>query len=288
MGALSSPSLESTVADAVAVGRAAGLRVEEPTVLRQSLNVLVWLRPAAVVARVQAGTALVRTVEALDDSLALAQFLVQAGLPVGPPADEVDPGPHIGPTTGQAMTLWRHLDLVDEPVDPVAVGRSLAELHAVAAGYVGPLRHVGPLAEIERLIEVARPVRPGLASRLREYRRRIEVPEGPVQALHGDSHLANVVATRDGLRWLDWEESWRGPVAWDLASMEHRHVVFGELSAEIGAAMTAYGRVDRAAVDAWQPVVALWAAAWGIVGAGRGELGDGAIRRLAWLDERLG
>lgn len=44
-------------------------------------------------------------------------------------------------------------------------------------------------------------------------------PAGPpaAQVLHGDAHPGNLVATPAGWRWIDLEETCRGPVRWDLA-----------------------------------------------------------------------
>jgi hypothetical protein len=90
------------------------------------------------------------------------------------------------------------------------------------------------------------------------------------------------------MRWLDWEESWRGPIGWDLASMDHRRRVFGELDVEIGRALEGYGPHDEDALEAWAPVVALWAAAWGVAAADRTALlDDRTTTRLAWLEARL-
>jgi Ser/Thr protein kinase RdoA (MazF antagonist) len=281
--------VEDLVADAAGVGRALGLPVDDPLVLKNSLNVLVWLRPSPVVARIQVLTGLVRGPDALADSLALARYLADAGLPVSPPVHEVDAGPHVG-ATGRAMTFWRHLDVLDEPVDPVAAGRTLRRLHEVGATYDGPLRHVGPVEEIERLAALLAPHQPDEAARLRRLRDAIALPDLPVQAVHGDAHLGNVAMTSDGLRWLDWEESWRGPVGWDLACLEHQRRTFGQLTGEIGSALESYGPYDADAVEAWLPVVALWAASWGLVGGleGRERWTDTARTRLAWLEDRLG
>src|SRR4029453_9332529 len=153
------------VADAAAVGRGLGLAVDDPVVLKDSLNLLVWLRPSPVVVRVQARTGLVRGPEALADSLTLARMLVDAGLPVSPPVDDVDPGPHVG-ATGRAMTLWRHLDVRDDAVDPAFVGSTLRQLHDAAAAYEGPMRHAGPVEEIGRLAAILARERPDDAARV--------------------------------------------------------------------------------------------------------------------------
>jgi aminoglycoside phosphotransferase (APT) family kinase protein len=273
---------------AVDVGRALGLVVERPVVLKNSLNLVVRLAPTPVVARVAARTAVLRGTEPLADAVALAAWLAEAGLPVARPTALVDPGPHVGPG-GWAMTLWELQHVVDRPADPIFTGRSLRAIHEAAAGYPGSLRHVGPLAEIERLLVVAEDAKPADVDRLRAYAARVELPSLPAQPVHGDAHLGNVMVTTRGAVWGDWEESWRGPVAWDLAALDHRRRVHGELTGEIGAALRAYGAYDRGAVEAWGDVVTLWAAAWGIVFARElPRLGEGTNRRLAWLAERFG
>lgn len=279
------------IADAVAVGRSVGLRVDDPVVLSDNLNLIVELRPAPVVARVAVRTGLVRTADALGDSLHLAAFLAEEGLPVAPPVDEVDPGPHLGPLTGRPMTLWRRLVAPSPavPADPSEAGRSLRAIHNASVRYTGPLRHLGPLEEISRLADMIEPRRPRDAARIRRLEAAIVLPDAPVQAVHGDAHLGNVHVGTAGQVWIDWEESWRGPIAWDLAALDHRRRVFDELHVEIGAAFGAYGEVDGDAIAAWAPAVALWALAWGTFGAIElGEdISDNAKRRLRWLEQRL-
>jgi Ser/Thr protein kinase RdoA (MazF antagonist) len=276
------------VADAVVVGRRLGLAVDDPVVLKDSLNLLVWLRPSPVVARIQARTGLVRGPEALADSLALARFLADAGQPVSPPVEDIDAGPHVA-ATGRAMTFWRYLDVRDEPADPFEVGRSLRRIHEAAAAYDGPLRHVGPVEEIGRLAALLAPHRPEEAAHVIHLRDAIELPVLPAQAVHGDAHLGNVAMTSGGLCWLDWEESWRGPIAWDLACLDHQRRTFGERTHEIGRALEGYGAYDAEAAEAWLPVVALWAATWGLVGGLEGREGwtENARRRLSWLEAHL-
>jgi phosphotransferase family enzyme len=287
--ALGVPDAADLVADAVAIARGYGLRVDDPVVLKDSLNLLVWLRPSPVVARIHARTSLVRSPDAAADSLALARHLAAAGLPVSPPADDVDPGPHTG-TTGPSMTFWRHLDVSPEAPDPVEAGRSLRELHEAMATYPGRLSHVGPLDEIARLARLLAPHRPDEAARILALRERLDLPDLAVQPLHGDAHVGNVVVASGRLRWLDWEESWRGPIAWDLACVEHRRATFGEAADDIQRALAGYGPYDADAVGAWMPAYALWAAAWGFLGDvdGLDWWVEGARRRLAWAEARLG
>ena len=63
---------------------------------------------------------------------------------------------------------------------------------------------------------------------------------------------------------------------------------YGQLRDETRLAFASYGPYDAGAVDAWLPVIALWAASWGVLGGlERPDWLAGAQRRLAWLDKRL-
>jgi Ser/Thr protein kinase RdoA (MazF antagonist) len=44
-------------------------------------------------------------------------------------------------------------------------------------------------------------------------RRRIDALALPVQAVHGDAHLGNVINTARGPLWNDWGDAFLGPVA---------------------------------------------------------------------------
>ena len=117
---------------------------------------------------------------------------------------------------------------------------------------------------------------------LRRAAERLELPELPVQPIHGDAHSGNVLA---GGRWLDFDEACAGPPEWDLACLRHRLLVFGELGDEIVAALAAYGGYDEDAVAACDPLVVLFTATWGVVT----QPDHPRTRtRLDWLRERVG
>jgi hypothetical protein len=223
---------------AVAVARSHGLRVTAPAVLADRSNLLVYLRPAPVVARVATTTALLRpdVHRWFARELAVAAFLSERGVGVVPPSRELPPGPH--EHDGLAVTFWQHVE-PDPGRAPSAAeaGEALRQLHralrefpAGPAGSAGPGETIelplliSPLVEVPRLldrIESAGSLPPADLARLRGAHERLaEIlvkPSRPVQALHGDAHVRNLLATRDGLLWNDFEDTCRGPVAWDLA-----------------------------------------------------------------------
>src|SRR3954466_14920018 len=122
---------------AVAVAEGNGLRVEEPVVLRDRLNVLIHLRPAPVVARVAGTIARVRPGdEWLRRELAVASSLAAAGAPVVAPSAELPPGPHHH--DARVLSFWTYVPN-DGPVDPAAAGAALRDVHEALRGFQGAL-----------------------------------------------------------------------------------------------------------------------------------------------------
>jgi hypothetical protein len=258
-------------------------------VLAESHNVLVRLDPAPIVARVMARHGS-RQLSRATQSLRLAAWLADRGGQVARPTRDPDPGPHL---LGQLpVTLWE-LVQVEGRVEPADAGRSLRALHELARGYGGELSGGGPLVETRATATQVGAAAPMESRRVLTALDMIEarLPDLsglPVQAIHGDAHLWNVLPTRTGLRWADWEESWRGPIAWDIASLEHRRLVFGEYSDDITTALEAYGPYDTSAVASYAPLVVAWAAALGLLYGLHHDPASSTSHRLDWLDARYG
>jgi thiamine kinase-like enzyme len=88
----------------------------------------------------------------------------------------------------------------------------------------------------------------------------------PHQPLHGDAHMGNLMNTIRGLLWTDWEDTFAGPVEWDVASIIWNAKLLDEDHATVKAILDAYGPVNdealnqsligRAAVmTAWYPIL---------------------------------
>jgi aminoglycoside phosphotransferase (APT) family kinase protein len=165
---------------------------------------------------------------------------------------------------------------------PAEVARSLSELHTALRDYPGELPERGPLDDIGRLLDSFGDRMGGAEPRLRAELDRLgaSVFGGPIQALHGDAHAGNVVATAEGPCWLDFEDSWRGPLGWDLAT----------LAGQDGpAALTGYrGAPDADSLTPFSELRALLGACWGYAIAQRfpARLAE-AQARLAKLLARL-
>ena len=225
------PPTVSTVAAAaaraaVSAAAALGVACTEPVVLADGANVIVHLRPSPVVAKVAASTTAVRSDPAawLQRELDLADFLARAGAPVMMPSPEVPATAH--QAQGHVMSFWTYLKPADGwPPDEATIGAMLRDLHGVLRAYPAPLPTLPPLGDIQAFL--ARPesrLSAADAALLGEAFTRLtndltSASDGaPMQALHGDAGVGNLMATDRSWVWHDFEDSGSGPVAWDLAA----------------------------------------------------------------------
>lgn len=218
------------VAAAVAVARDNGLQVEEPIVLADLFSVMVHLHPAPVVARVSTWTPTLRTpiTDWLTRELAVTTYLSQQGAPVVGPSRELPPGPHS--RDGFAISFWTYVQPDPDRIATMAdCSAMLVDLHAALRSYPGELPVLAPavndipygLAGLDQAGDLLKPADADLlrtaAEQLGPF---MAAPGDDLQPLHGDVHPGNVIATRDGLLWIDFEEVCRGPVEWDLALLD--------------------------------------------------------------------
>jgi hypothetical protein len=204
---------------------------------------------------------------------AVACHLAKCGAPVIPMHPEIPPGPH--ECSGYTLNFWRFVTRIDEKPTPGEIGRTLARCHQILRDFDGPLEPLGILSETLRLLDHAVPcsllsvdeiclLKDCLSTSLAKLHDR------PLQALHGDAHEGNLMHTAQGLLWTDWEDTFLGPVEWDLASIIWNALYLEDDDAGADRIIAAYrnegGRPDaellricliaRAAVmSAWYPVL---------------------------------
>jgi hypothetical protein len=213
------------LAAAVAVAEAHGLRCPDAVILRDQLNVLVHLRPAPVVARVAGSIARVRPGTAWQArEVAIAGHLARAGAPVVAPCAELPPGPHVH--EGRVVSFWCYVAPSDVPVDPVAAGEALHACHEALRDFHGSLPVLGTVTEAEALLArlAAEELIDGatahaLHDRIAQLHAILRELRSPIQPLHGDAHLNNVLNTPEGPLWNDWEDTCLGPLGWDAACL---------------------------------------------------------------------
>jgi Phosphotransferase enzyme family len=208
------------------LARRLGLPCAEPDVLSSRRNLLLHLAPAPIVSRVATLTAWTRRDPAawLAREVAVAAYAAGRGGPVARPASTVAPGPYW--QDGHAISLWDYLPRSPLRPRPAEVGAALARLHQAAAGCPADLGDLSPAREqvsegldaLERDAVLDRATITAL--RAGHARALANLPDtGRVAVLHGDAHAGNLLAADDGWRWIDLEETCRGPVGWDLAAL---------------------------------------------------------------------
>ncbi len=252
---------QRALAAAGTVASAHGLQLEEAVVIYSGSNVLVHLRPAPVVARVMTGTVALHDDPQrwLERETSVLEFLAPSGLAVSP-SRLITPGPHCHDGLWMTFTEWvfevdpgpdvHSAVYVD---DARELGRMLRYLHDALRPYDGTLGGSHELREaIERLLGRLQPVDAqqrdaifSLGARLNALRMVVFESSLPTQALHGDVSQRNLLRTRRRLVWNDFEDTFRGPVHWDVASAVGSLRIQGADTRSIREMLDVYGWNDE-------------------------------------------
>jgi hypothetical protein len=216
------------------VASAYGLTTDEAVLIHSASNVLVHLRPAPVVARVMTGTVALHDDPRrwLEREVAVLEFLAPSGMAVSP-SRVIAPGPHSHDGLWMTFVEWipdvepgPGRDTAADLDDAHGLGRRLRELHDALKPFPGELGGLRELREdIERLLGQLRPADTHESDTIASLRERLEALRAvvfesglPTQALHGDVSLRNLLRTPRRVVWNDFEDTFRGPVHWDVAS----------------------------------------------------------------------
>ncbi len=252
---------ERALAAAGTVASAHGLQVDEAVVIDSGSNVLVRLRPAPIVARVMTGTVALHDDPRrwLEREVSVLGFLAPSGLAVSP-SRSIAPGPHCQDGLWMTFTEWvsevgpapeiRSAVSVD---DARELGRMLARLHDALRPYDRALGGSRELREdIERLLGQLRPADAAQREAIRSLGERLTALGAvvfesslPTQALHGDVSLRNLLRTPHRTVWNDFEDTFRGPVHWDVASAVGSLRIHGDDIRCVDEMLEAYGWEDE-------------------------------------------
>jgi hypothetical protein len=199
---------------------ALGLRVGDAVVVHNSNRVAVRLTPCGVLARVMP---LVQQ-GAGSLEVEVARRLAETGSPVAELAPGVEPRVYVH--DGFAVTLWKYYEPVGPArIAPAEYAQALARLHAGLRQFEVRAPHVTDrVAEAQRLIadpqqtpQLLDPDRELLGGVLRRLSTGIGELGTGEQLLHGEPHVGNLLRTREGLLFTDFETCCRGPVEFDIA-----------------------------------------------------------------------
>jgi hypothetical protein len=203
---------------AITIASRFGLSVAAPVVLSDSNNVVLWLRPAPVVAKVAAGHHRRLAVE-----LAVAKHLLSQSAPIVAPADDLPQQVHY--LGDWEVTFWTYQPHGGHEPDPADLGGALCELHEALLSYRGPLPsyrdELSVVAEVlagtGRIAALPATDRQLLVSALSHFLAELEQLDIEERPLHGSPHSGNLLVLEGAIRFLDFETACVGPLEWDLA-----------------------------------------------------------------------
>jgi hypothetical protein len=197
---------------------------------------------------------------------AIAHHLTENGAPVIPLHPDLPPGPH--EHLGYPINFWEFVTRIDAEPEPGEIGRTLRQCHEIMSRFTEPLPKLAIITESIAILDERQLFPAATQQMLRDHlTKSIEVLSAcPHQPLHGDAHMGNLMNTTRGLLWTDWEDTFAGPVEWDVASIIWNAKLLDEDQATVNAILDAYGPVDeqalqqsligRAAVmTAWYPIL---------------------------------
>jgi hypothetical protein len=208
---------------AIAVARRFGMAAIEPVMLSDSNNVVAWLRPSLLVAKVGTGHH-----RRLGMELSVAQHLVSCGAPVVRPSDLLPQKVHAA--GGFEVTFWEYQRPSSREPGNHELTNALSELHQALVGYRGPLPSYR--VELEAAARILRepaqvPALPAndravLLAALARFGSELARHPAAERPLHGSPHSSNTIVTRAGIRFIDLETACTGPLEWDLAHVGER------------------------------------------------------------------
>lgn len=194
-----------------------GLHSPQPRLLSDCNNTIVHLDPWPVVAKVADTSHRPTAAARLRRELDVALHLTRVGAPVGAPSLELPVRPHRHGSL--VVTFWRYYE--HDPggsIDPSAASRTLREVHRALESYLGDLPLFPLLPDPRHLCAEEQEH----AFLLGEHARLAAALEGRAWArrpLHGDPHRGNLLLTRGGCLWIDFESACLGPQEWDLSAL---------------------------------------------------------------------
>ena len=206
------------VAAAMSTASSLDLIVDDAIALHDSNRLTLRLLPCDVVARVAPVAHQVAQFE-----VELAQRLAESGCPVATLEPRV--APRVYERDGFVVTLWTYYEPVtSREASPADYAYALERLHAGMRKLDVPTPHFTDRVESAQQLVASRDRSPALADADRDLLgdtlrrlRRVIGESGGEQLLHGEPHPGNMLATKNGLLFIDLETCCRGPVEFDLA-----------------------------------------------------------------------
>jgi thiamine kinase-like enzyme len=286
------PRSQPAIRAACEVATRLGLTFEQAIVLQHRSNAIIHLFPTTVVARVATIPTTIRQGDSwFARELAVARHLAATDAPIIPPSSDIDPGLH--QHLGLVLSFWKFVKVLDQPFDPYEAGRALRSCHKALKTFSGNLPILALLTEaMQLLVSVATAFSPADADLLMQIGERSvqRLSRLPMQPLHGDSHSGNVLNTAQGVLWTDWEDTFVGPIEWDLACLVVAPYVFGTDLEKAEAALQGYGgSIDPEILEECMVARSFVTVVWYAILQQQRPSADRKAQleqRLAWLKQR--
>lgn len=216
------PSSDLPIRAATETAIAHGILPDRCDILQDSSTLVLRLTETLVARVVQDQDGPRQGTEWFARENAIAHHLTRNGAPVIPLHPDLPPGPH--EHLGYPVNFWQFVTRINAEPEPRDIGRTLQQCHAVMLSFPEPLPKLAiiteSLAMLKMLEERALFPQDILQLLHRHLTESLMILETfPQQALHGDAHIGNLMNTTQGLLWTDWEDTFAGPVEWDVASI---------------------------------------------------------------------
>jgi aminoglycoside phosphotransferase (APT) family kinase protein len=217
---MQTPYVQSAITAAVSCALDLGLNANDAVVLQASNRIAVRLLPCDVVSRV----APVAYRASAEFEVEVARRLGEAGSPVAALEPRVEPRVYV--RDGFVMNMWTYYEPASRPgVAPAEYAQALERLHAgMREIRVATPHFTDRVAEALRLVDnpayspdLENADRELLSNALRTLSDAIAQRRQAEQLLHGEPHRGNLLKSKDGLRFIDFETCCRGPIEFDLA-----------------------------------------------------------------------
>lgn len=215
---MNASDISRAVAAGVATASALALRVDHAILLHDSNRIAVRLLPSDVLARV----AFAVHQPHAEREVAVARRLAVTGSPVATLDPRVEPRVHL--RDGFVVTLWTYYQPLPSAISPPEYAQALMRLHAGMKQIERTAPHfTDRVAEAQSLLDDCAQT-PGLgdadrellSTTLQRLTASITSRSANEQLLHGEPHPGNVLNTKAGPLFVDFETCCRGPVEFDV------------------------------------------------------------------------
>lgn len=208
---------ERATSEVIDLLRSEGLEIDRSEVIADTNRLVLKLEPSGLIVKIAAP----EVAERMNRELAVATHVAASGGPAAPPA----PPCTARVSASAVFSLWAPVAHSGEP-SAASVCAAYAALRASLDSYPNELPDFR-----QTLIETSRVAHqdslPSLATDETQRLRSAFVSglsslshfSWTPRALHGDPHAGNVVVSRAGPIWLDFESACSGPLEWDLSAL---------------------------------------------------------------------